>query len=205
MILTQHGINAAPISLIGGRIYKVAKIGSQIWLAENLDLKYPACDVGAAGTPSTPAAWYYNNDEANYGIDGTYSLGLLYNWYAVDYIETNKATLCPGWHVPTTTEWNAMIAEIGANPATPLKAQDDSVTVGFPSGWNGTDATEMGVLPGGRYNGSFGLLGTDGRYWTANSYAAAAAHDRRFTSNSSVSSNTNQKTVGYSLRLLKDT
>lgn len=99
---------------------------------------------------STPAAWYYNNNEATYGIDGTYKCGLLYNWYAVDYLEQNKSSLLPnGWHVPSKTEWEDLISLVGANSGTKLKALDNSVISGFPSGWNGSDDYGFGMLPCG--------------------------------------------------------
>lgn len=202
MIFTHQGRAAIRQAVIGGRRYKVVLVGGRLWLAENLDYKFSGCTIAATGSPTTPAAWYYDNNEADYGVDGTYRCGLLYNWYAVDYLETNKATLCPGWHVATVAEWSALVSAAGS--ATVLKAVDNTVVAGWPSSWNGTDTARFGVLPCGRYNGSFGLLGTDGRYWAADSYSSSAAYDRRFTSGSSVGADTNQKTVGYSVRLVKD-
>lgn len=204
MILTQHGMNSMRSLAIGGRVYKVVTLGGKVWLAENLDYKFSGCDIGPSGTPSTPAAWYFDNSEVDSGIDGVYKLGLMYNWYAVEYLQNNRATLCPGWHVPSQQEWNDMLTAVGNDAGTALKAQDNSITSLFPTGWNGTDTTGMGILPGGRYNGTFGLLGTDGRYWTSDVYSATAAVDKRFTSASSVGGNTNYKYIGYSVRLVKD-
>jgi len=202
VIFTHHGCGAIRQAVIGGRKYRTVVVGSQLWLAENLDYKFSGCTIGPTGSPTTPAAWYYDNNETDYGIDGPYKCGLLYNWYAVNYLETNKATLCPGWHVATASEWSALASAAGS--ATALKAVDGSVYSGWPWAWDGTDSMGFCVLPCGRYNGSFGLLGTDGRYWTANSYSSSAAYDRRFTSGSSVGADTNQNTVGYSVRLVKD-
>lgn len=94
--------------VIGGRKYKTARVGDQVWLAENLDLRWDGLIVGE--TPYSKkldglqqAAVYYNNDETTYGINGN-RYGLLYNFAAVKYLNDHKDILIPGWHVPTTDE-----------------------------------------------------------------------------------------------------
>lgn len=121
MILT-HGSNSISrvtqtYVTIGGRQYKTVTIGNQLWLAVNLDYKFQVdgsqLPIGVSGTPSTPSAWYYNNDEATYGVDGN-RYGLLYNWYAAKYLEDNKSTLLPeGWHVPTNDEITQLFNSAG--------------------------------------------------------------------------------------------
>ncbi len=157
---------------IGGRRYPVVKIGNQLWMSENLDWKFPynggTLPVGgSSGTPSTEHAWYYNNDETTYGIDGTYKCGLLYNWYATMYLENNKSTLLPeGWHVPSASEWNILIATATSSQ---LRATDNLVTENWPSGWNGTNDYGFNVLPAGRYNGSFLDFNGMTVFWTSTS------------------------------------
>ena len=87
---------------IGGKDYNCVKMpDGKVWMAENLDFKFSGVDIGPSDSPSSPSAWYYNNDEATYGIDGTRKCGLLYNWHAVKHLNDHRSTLCPGWHVPT--------------------------------------------------------------------------------------------------------
>jgi len=150
---------------IGGRRYPAVKIGNQLWMAENLDYKFDVngsqIPLGQWGPPTTPAAWYYNNNETDYGIDGTYKCGLLYNWYAAKYLEDNKLTLLPdGWHVPTKDEYEILIT-ITEGLASKLKALDNSITSNWPSGWNGTDDYGFCVIPSGNhYNNVFDSFGT---------------------------------------------
>lgn len=141
---------------IGNRDYKTVIIGNQEWLAENLDYKWSGLGVGGNGISGVnPHAWYYNNIETDYGIDGTYKCGLLYNWWAVKYLEANKSTLLPdGWHVPTKDEYETLITTVGGSSAAgaKLKALDNSVTSSWPTGWNGTDNYGFNALPAGEFN-----------------------------------------------------
>lgn len=207
MILT-HGANSLQRGVeIGGRIYRTVKIGTQTWLAENLDFKFSGCEIGAVGSPNTPAAWYYNNDEATYGIDGTRKCGLLYNWYAIKFLEDNKSTLCPGWHVPTLDEFIALATAVGgaSTAGTKLKALDGASGDGWPSGWNGTDDYGFTVLPAGRrHSGSFYNLDVYALLWVINEYSSTEAYSRTFTSAALLVSGNSSKTYAYSVRLVKD-
>lgn len=216
MILT-HGANSLKRSgggaVIGGRTYRtVVMPDGKEWLAENLDYKFEyngsTLPIGGSGSPRTPNAWYYNNNETDYGIDGTYKCGLLYNWDAIKYLDDNKSTLCPGWHVPTKDEWDALVTAIGgiSTAGTVLKATDNSIISGFPSGWNGMDDYGFSILPAGLYGGAgnFFSVGVDEYFWTSTNYNANASYHIQFTTSASMSSGTNNKINGFSIRLVKD-
>ena len=52
-------------AVIGGKAYRTVKMpDGKVWLAENLDYKF--CNIGGSIDPTTPNAWYYNNDESTY-------------------------------------------------------------------------------------------------------------------------------------------
>lgn len=188
---------------IGGRVYNTVVINGVEWLAENLDYKFSGCNIGGSGTPSTPNAWYYNDDEATYGIDGTRKCGLLYNWYAVKLLEDNKSTLCPGWHVPTSDEWTALSNAVGgtSNAGTKLKAAN----VSWATSWGGIDAYGFTAFPAGNRNsGSFVGLGNRTDFWTATEYSSSNAYYRYFDTGPSMNSYNLNKSNGYSVRLVKD-
>ena len=191
-------------NIIGGREYRTTIIGGKEWLAENLDYKFPGLAIGSWS--SNPSAGYYNNDEAQYGIDGIKKCGLLYNWYAVKYLEDHKSEYIPGWHVPTDAEWTALINAVGANAGTKLKAINNSVASGtWPTGWGGTDDYGFGVLPaGGCYYGSYYSVGSYGYFWSVSERSSSSAWRRDFDASASVARNSSDKTSGYSLRLVKD-
>jgi uncharacterized protein (TIGR02145 family) len=98
------------------KVYKTVSIGSQIWMAENLDVSTfrngdaipevkTAQEWLAAANSESPAWCYYNNDPGN-----GRKFGKLYNWYAVN---DGRGIAPAGWHVPTDQEWQDLIASCG--------------------------------------------------------------------------------------------
>ena len=73
-----------------GRTYKTIKIGSQNWMAENLNY-------------TTTNSVCFNKDASN-----CTKYGRLYTWAAA-----NGANVCPnGWRLPSSTEWEILLAKI---------------------------------------------------------------------------------------------
>lgn len=186
---------------IGGRTYRTVNIGGVEWLAENLDYKFSGCNIGGSGTPSTPNAWYYNNDEATYGIDGTRKCGLLYNWYACKLLNDNRSELVPGWHVPTNDEWTALANAVGgtSTAGTKLKAAN----VSWATSWGGTDDYGFAVLPAGYYLGGFNSVGSYAYFWTITE-SGSNAYRRYFDTGATMYQTTSSKNGGSSVRLVKD-
>jgi uncharacterized protein (TIGR02145 family) len=187
---------------IGGRTYRTVNIGGAEWLAENLDFKFSGCNIGGSGTPSTPNAWYYNNDEATYGIDGTRKCGLLYNWYACKLLNDNRSELISGWHVPTNDEWTALANAVGgtSTAGTKLKAAN----VSWDTSWGGTDDYGFAVLPAGSYNGSFNDVGSGANFWTIIERGSDAYYRNFDDTGAAMNQGTHYKYRGYSVRLVKD-
>lgn len=186
-------------NIIGGRTYRTVIIGGKEWLAENLDFKFSGLAIGQSGTSSSePRGNYYNNDEATYGVNGN-RYGLLYNWIAVMYLEDNKSSLIPGWHVPTDAEWDALAMAVGTSVAgTKLKSTTD-----WSSG-AGTDDYGFSILPAGYYYGNSGYLGSYAYFWTATVWSGYKFFKYFSTDASMSSGNSSSIDNQYSLRLVKD-
>ena len=187
---------------IGGNTYRTVTIGSQTWLAENLDFKFSGCNIGGSGNPTTPNAWYYSNDEATYGWEGK-KYGLIYNWYAVKLLNDNRHTLIPGWHVPSTAEWDVLANAVGgeSTAGTVIKSATDWISGA------GTDVYGFSAFPAGRYyDGSFDFSGIRAYFWTSikNSDIDSTAFRRWIGIDTSLNADFNQMNNGYSLRLVKD-
>jgi len=130
------------------KTYKTTKIGSQVWLAENLN-------YNASGSKC------YDNKESN-----CQKYGRLYNW-------STATKACPsGWHLPSDAEWDILMATVGDRYTAGefLKAKngwnynnDEGIS------GNGTDAYGFVALPSGlgRYDGNFRYVGDVGHWWSS--------------------------------------
>ena len=153
-----------------GRVYKTVKLGSQEWMAENLNY-------------AAEGSLCYENDEKN-----CEKYGRLYNWeVALDTSNRGcgdnfsgcrlrsdfhpREGICPdGWHVPEHAEWDTLFAYAdahgeGESAADALQAyyRDDYLEKTYSS-----DRFGFNVVPAGVFNGNeFSELGTSTEFWTA--------------------------------------
>lgn len=195
---------------IGGRKYPVVKIGVQKWIGYNLDYKFNGCGIGGATTTS-PNAWYYDNDENTYSLEGLYKCGLLYNWFAAHYLEQNKNSLLPaGWRVPSLSDYNILESYITQSTGgEKLKALDNSIVIGFPINWNGTDKYNFNALPTGWRSIdaiSFKQFGEHAHSWLSDEVNSTNAWSFYLHNNTSQinSSQYNPKRNGFTIRLVCD-
>jgi uncharacterized protein (TIGR02145 family) len=185
---------------------KQVQIGTQIWMAENLDVatfrngtNIPQARTNEewqkAGDNHLPAWCYYNDDPA-YGE----KYGKLYNWYAV----MDSRGLCPsGWHVPSYAEWTILENYLGSEAGTKLKA-----SYGWYEGGNGTNSSGFSGLPGGNrsdYNGYFYSVGYYGNWWSSTESSTTNAWYRYLFYNYGYAYRDNyNKQNGLSVRCLRD-
>ncbi|MFO7721706.1 MAG: fibrobacter succinogenes major paralogous domain-containing protein [Bacteroidales bacterium] len=190
-----------------GNLYRVVKIGTQTWMAENLmTTKYndntsiPLVENNAAwGALTTPGYCWYGNSFANYGS----VYGALYNWYAV---ETGK--LCPtGWHVSTDADWTTLISYLGVTGAGGI-LKEAGLDHWTPPNTGATDANCFTALPGGYRSVAFGTywqIGEQGHWWSATEFNTDAAWGRvMYHDASSIGRYAYDKNYGFSVRCVKD-
>jgi uncharacterized protein (TIGR02145 family) len=145
--------------------YLTVKIGTQIWMAENLKTtKYNdgTAITKLAGTVlSTEAYTYYDNDISNLNI-----YGALYNWYAV-----NTGKLCPtGWHVPNKAEWNTLSDFLGGLLVAGSKMKETGFKHWLAPNTGATNRSGFGGLPGGIGIITFGDKGKWAYFWSSIEY-----------------------------------
>ena len=129
---------------VEGNVYKTVKIGTQVWMAENLKAtKYNngiPIPIALGVLPITAAYSYYDDNIANKDI-----YGALYNWYAV-----NTAKLCPtGWHVPNNGEWNILTDYLGGFYLAGGKMKEEGYNHWLAPNTGATNESGFTALPGG--------------------------------------------------------
>ena len=154
--------------IVGGRKYHYVKIGNQLWTNENLDYKIDGIPLNPSSESSGIGMWYYNNNEAKYGIDGL-RYGLLYSGGALDRILARQEELFPnGFHIPSLSEFDTLKAFVNSD-VSKLK----SVT------WNGTDDYGFNALPAGYRrtgNSSFSSAGSVTWFWSSDKWYREGAY-----------------------------
>ena len=165
-----------------GKKYKTVQIGSQTWMAENLN--YEIAD-----------SYCYNNDTSN-----CKKYGRLYTWNAA-------LKACPvGWHLPSMDEFKVLIKTVGGEKiaAEKLKAQS-----GWTYASVGTDDFGFSALSGGKRDDyeNYYDEGGDAFFWSSTGndekdYLAKYMHI--YFSNANVYVDDCRKGFSYSVRCVKD-
>ena len=190
------------------RIYKTVKIGTQTWMAQNLNYADSAAMTNLAGN-----SWCYNNR-----TDSCAKYGRLYTWTGAMNIDSSYLStiasavvsppqqgVCPtGWHVPSSREWKTLETAVGgwSTAGTALKS-----TSGWYNDGNGTDAYGFSGLPAGSryYSVGFADAGNDAYFWSATEDGAKYAYFRNFYYDGAyISVGGGRKYSAYSVRCLKN-
>jgi uncharacterized protein (TIGR02145 family) len=193
-------------------IYPVVTIstqsGTQTWIAENLKtITYN--DHTAITNVTDPTEWSTNTTGAycNYLNAPTYSTiyGRLYNWYVVS--PTNPKNVCPtGWHVATDAEWTTLTTYLGGAGVAGSKLKE-SGTNNWLNPNVATNETGFTARPGGyrSQDGTDGLAGTYGFWWTSTSGGTSFAYYRyMINSDGGIGVGDNDKHTGSYIRCLKN-
>ena len=170
--------------IYGGRTYKTVTIGTQTWMAENLNYADSTAMPNLKGN-----SWCYENS-----ADSCAKYGRLYTWTGAMNIDSSYQSAavisapwrgaCPtGWHIPTDAEWTTLETVVGSYSysvaGTKLKSTSGWNDDGDESG-NGTDAYGFSALPAGaRYDdGNFSYVGDDADFWSATEDGTGIAYYR---------------------------
>jgi len=188
--------------------YKVMKIGTQLWMAENIKDGTDICCDSYQTDNGVIEKYCFDNDCDPYGA--YYQWGEIMQYHHPDTGITGITRgICPeGWHVPTTAEWKALIDYLGGENVAGGKLKDIGI-IQYGNGlWQApnTDATnESGftALPGGWVNGSRDYVGNIASFWTSQPGLIEMYSDsaKVVIKNFDISSDGNS---AHSLRCIKD-
>ncbi|MFA6734930.1 MAG: fibrobacter succinogenes major paralogous domain-containing protein, partial [Sphaerochaetaceae bacterium] len=200
------------------QVYKTVVIGTQMWMAENLN--YDTLDG--------MGSWCYENS-----ADSCTKFGRLYQWVVAMVLDSvyndtiwsgsgvNRQGICPsGWHLPSNDEWQTLAAYVSAQSGVGGKDVDGSwsaigtllkSTTEWPSYSGvatGTNTFGFSALPGGYRLDGGDFVGVDRGtfFWssTESSYYYYA-YNRTLTYYSEYFNNIdNFKKHAFSVRCVKD-
>ncbi len=154
-----------------GQTYKTVDIGTQTWMAENLNIETPNSKC-AGDLPENCEKygrlylWSEALDSAGTWSDGADGCG--YRMSTCRLTSPLRGSCPEGWHLPTAIEFDTLFAAVGGieKAGRVLKA-----TEGWDDDGNGTDAFGFGALPAGYYDEDIGTaignLGFGTGFWTA--------------------------------------
>ena len=210
-----------------GKVYKTAKKGNRIWMAENLNYS------DSASTPSLLGnSWCYDNVDADCNVGGR-----LYRWAAAidsvaladgenSLLDCDGDTtclqnvkirgICPeGWRLPNYVDWKSFGAQSIAYKT--KNGWDDYSVSGGPWGpeyysGNGTDTWGFSAIPAGIWNSkerAFTYAGSYAFFWSSSEFDADNAYALSINNSSNfiergVSPERSLKTYGFSIRCVKD-
>ena len=169
--------------------YPTAKIGSQCWMAANLDFGLQISDLTHQRDNCIPETYIRNASPVTHYA--------YYQWDEImQYDDTpgSKGMCPPAWHVPTEAEWNALFANWTNNgfAGTPLKY----------NGFSGFNALLAGVE---HFNSQWDFNDFATFFWSSKSQGENKAWAFGMNEyNPSVSSYPSSRNNAFSVRCLKD-
>lgn len=195
-----------------GQMYRTVRIGSQVWMAQNLN-------------HAVENSWCYMNS-----LENCSNYGRLYQWTAAmaldnayghsaagDLLGEKHQGICPdGWYIPTDKDMETLAHYVvESNKAAGLATEDVGTSLRKESGWEendeeilGTNRYGFGAVPAGYRdaNGSFAFLGEEADFWVAEetSNGTQAPHWNLYYANQTFSGEfKNLKTFAFSVRCIK--
>jgi len=190
------GLTGSFIDSRDGEEYSIVKIGSQIWMQENLNY-----DIESG-------CWEY---EYNSSYSEIY--GRIYNW-------TTASDACPdGWHLPTDSEWMELEISLGMSTSDAEdygfrgsdeggKLKETGTSHWESPNYGATNESKFKALPGGgrnNYDDFFFGLGTNAYFWTSTNYGGTYSWLRELSNEyQSISRYAISNSNGASVRCVMD-
>ena len=159
------------------RVYKKVTIGTQTWMAENLNYQ-------------TENSWCGGGSGTTEGNCETY--GRLYTWatamgkdestcgegYECDLDTVDVQGVCPdGWHLPSKAEWESLFTAVGGQLTAGKKLKGTTLWKA-EDGITNEDAYGFSAFPAGSrdYDGYFSNEGNYAHFWSATEYNRTSAY-----------------------------
>ncbi len=179
------GGQASFIDIRNGQRYSVVEIGSQCWMAENLNYE-------------TENSWCYGNESRNCD-----NYGRMYNF-------EGAKDICPtGWDLPSDNDFKTMERAIGMTETdtgkTGWRGTDQGEKLKCQTDWDGSNQTGFSALPaGGREAGGFFVGISNGTsFWTSTESGSSAWSRQLFSGRAGINRTLFPKDSAVSVRCIK--
>ncbi len=185
-----------------GKIYATVEIGTQCWMAQNLNIGSRINGDIDMSDNSIMEKYCYEDEDVN-----CQTWGGLYQWDEMMQYSSSAQGICPdGWHLPSIEEWQELEMALGMSEA---EANE-------PTGWRGTDegnklksggSSGFEALMGGKRstNGAFLVGNYEADFWSASSSSTYNAKGRILdTGHSTILHSEINKGYGFSVRCVRN-
>jgi len=159
-----------------GNSYRTIQIGTQCWMAENLNTGTLLDSVSDPSDNATIEKHCYNDLESNCNV-----FGALYTWDEMMNYSTTEGTsgICPiDWHIPTNDEWTSLADFLGGASVAggSMKTTGEyqyETGLWYSPNTGATNASGFSGLPSGYHNdgnSTYYNLYVYGYFWTSTLY-----------------------------------
>ncbi len=211
--------NTGTVTDIDGNTYQTVKIGSLLWISENLKTtRYRNGDPIISGlrefdveNTDSGACTVFPHSEVE-GINSDAEMadayGMLYNWYAVN----DDRGLCPaGWEVPSDRQWKELENYLEGWGVAGGKMKSTRTSPEPHPRWQSpntgaSNTSNFSALPGGNRlsDGFADKIGKQGQWWSSTGFDERSALGRViYFNNAFLGAKDYPKNMGLSIRCVK--
>jgi uncharacterized protein (TIGR02145 family) len=194
--------NFAACTDYDGNNYTIVEIGSQTWMAENLNVGTRINGSVSQTNNGIIEKYCYDDNDANCAVYGG-----LYQWLEARQYLPQGQGICPtGWHFSTDAEWTTLTNNLGGGSVAGGNMKETGTSHWLSPNTSATNHSGFTAIPGGlSYNGGFGNLTLSARFWTSDYFPTSWAICRSLQYNDDkVIDFMGPETIGYSVRCIKD-
>jgi uncharacterized protein (TIGR02145 family) len=184
------------------KTYSSVQIGSQCWMAENLNAGIRIDGELAQSDNSIIEKYCFSNQE-----DSCTKYGGFYMWDEMMQYVTLEASqgICPdGWRLPASEDWEILSVQLGGDSEAGIKLKS---TVGWDAEGNGNNSSGFNALPSG-YRNTDGSFVNNTRYathWSSTEGSSNTAWNRHLSYEDNIFHETSSwKSYGLSVRCIRD-
>jgi uncharacterized protein (TIGR02145 family) len=204
-VLITNGCGAPLTDTRDGKVYPTVMIGSQCWMAQNLNIGVILSTYDESTNNSVIEKYCWGNASGNCDIYGG-----LYSWdEAMQYSETEGVQgICPsGWHIPTDAEWDILANAVGGQYVAGGAMKEAGLSHWIDPNYGATNSSGFTGLPGG-YRTDYAYcynLGTFAQIWSSSKAGTSEALYRSLSySNTQLYRSSYNYKDGFSIRCLKN-